>query len=51
MTESFQRIYMSDSTSSVVVESKKQLNTYAQAALFSEEQEQFSALSNEFRKV
>ena len=51
MTESFQRIYLSDSTSSVVVESKKQLNTYAQATLFTEEREQFSALSNEFRKV
>jgi len=51
MSETFQRIYLSDASSSVVVDSKKQLSAYDQAALFSEEREQFSALSNEFRKV
>jgi 4'-phosphopantetheinyl transferase EntD len=51
MSESFERIYLSDSASSVAVESKKQISTYAQVALFPEEKEQLSALSNEFRKV
>jgi phosphopantetheinyl transferase (holo-ACP synthase) len=51
MSESFERIYLSDSTSSVAVESKKQISTYAQVALFPEEKEQLGALSNEFRKV
>ena len=51
MSESFERIYLSDSTSSVAVESKKQISAYAQVALFPNEKEQLSSLSNEFRKV
>jgi phosphopantetheinyl transferase (holo-ACP synthase) len=51
MSESFQRIYLSDSTSSVAIESKKQISTYAQVALFPEEKEQLCALKNEFRKI
>lgn len=51
MSESFQRIYLSDASSSIVLDSKKQLSAYDQVALFPEERDQLSALSNEFRKI
>ena len=51
MSETIQKIYLSDQLSSVAIEEKKPIGSYLNEQLFSEEREQLNELSNDFRKI
>jgi phosphopantetheinyl transferase len=51
MSESFQRIYLSDELSSVAIEQKQAIDFYLNETLFPDEQEHFTSRINELRKV